>query len=61
MKAMQITEYGGPEVLKYVDLPDPVAADDQAVVDIQAVGVNFTDIYSRQGRQSSRPPMGGRR
>ena len=49
MKAMQITEYGGPEVLKYVDLPDPVAADGQAVVDIQAVGVNFTDIYSRQG------------
>lgn len=49
MKAIQITEYGGPEVLQYVDLPDPTPAADQAVVEIQAVGVNFTDIYSRQG------------
>lgn len=49
MKAIQITEYGGPEVLQYVDLPDPVAAPDQAVVAIEAVGVNFTDIYSRAG------------
>ena len=49
MKAIQITEYGGPEVLQYVDLPDPVAAPDQAVVGIEAVGVNFTDIYSRAG------------
>lgn len=49
MKAIQITEYGGPEVLQYVDLPDPAAAPDQAVVGIEAVGVNFTDIYSRAG------------
>lgn len=49
MKAIQITEYGGPEVMKYVDLPDPSPGPDQAVVDIQAVGVNFTDIYSRMG------------
>lgn len=49
MKAMQITEYGGPEVMKYVDLPDPTPGPDQAVVDVQAVGVNFTDIYSRMG------------
>ena len=49
MKAVQIAEYGGPEVLQYVDLPDPVAGPDQAVVEIRAVGVNFTDIYSRMG------------
>ena len=49
MKAVQITEYGGPDVMKYVDLPDPIAGPEQAVVDIQAVGVNFTDIYSREG------------
>lgn len=49
MKAIQITEYGGPEVMQYVDLPDPTPGPDQAVVDIQAVGVNFTDIYSRMG------------
>lgn len=49
MKAIQITEYGGPEVMQYVDLPDPTPGPDQAVVEIQAVGVNFTDIYSRMG------------
>ena len=49
MKAVQITEYGGPDVMKYVDLPDPIAGPEQAVIDIQAVGVNFTDIYSREG------------
>ena len=49
MKAIQITEYGGPEVLQYVDLPDLEADEGQAVVEIQAVGVNFTDIYSRMG------------
>ena len=49
MKAIQITEYGGPEVMHYVDLPDPSAGPDQAVVEIQSVGVNFTDIYSRMG------------
>ena len=49
MKAVQITEYGGPDVMKYVDLPDPIAGPEQAVLDIQAVGVNFTDIYSREG------------
>ena len=49
MKAIQITEYGGPEVLQYVDLPDPTPGPEQAVVEIQAVGVNFTDIYSREG------------
>ena len=49
MKAVQITEYGGPEVMKYLDLPDPSPGDGQALVEIQAVGVNFTDTYSRSG------------
>ena len=49
MKAIQITEYGGPEVMKYSEVPDPVAAQGEAVVKIEAVGVNFTDIYSRAG------------
>ena len=35
--------------MNYVDLPDPSPGPEQAVVDIQAVGVNFTDIYSRMG------------
>jgi NADPH2:quinone reductase len=49
MKAVQITEFGGPEVMKYQDLPDLSPGDGQAVVEIQAVGVNYTDTYSRSG------------
>ena len=49
MKAMQIDEYGGPEALKYRDVPDPIPGSGEAVVDIQAVGLNFTDTYSRAG------------
>ena len=49
MKAIQITEYGGPEVMKYSEVPDPVAGQGEALVKIEAVGVNFTDIYSRAG------------
>ena len=49
MKAVQITEFGGPEVLKYRDLPDPTPGRGQALVQIQAAGVNFADVYARAG------------
>ena len=49
MKVMQIDEYGGPEVLKYREVADPAPGTGEALVDIQAVGVNFTDTYSRAG------------
>ena len=47
MKAVQITEFGGPEVMKYQDLPDLSPNEGQALVQIEAVGVNYTDTYSR--------------
>jgi NADPH:quinone reductase len=49
MKAVQITQYGGPEVMKFQDVPDPQPGEGAALVQIQAVGVNFTDTYSRSG------------
>jgi NADPH2:quinone reductase len=49
MKAVQISEVGGPEVMQYLDLPDLAPAEGEALVQIQAVGVNYTDIYNRQG------------
>ena len=49
MKAVQIDSHGGPEVMKYRDVADPTPGGGEAVVDIQAVGVNFTDTYSRAG------------
>ncbi len=53
MKAMQINEFGGPEVMKYQDVADPTPGEGEAVVEIQAAGVNFTDVYSRQAGTSA--------
>ena len=49
MKAIQMAEVGGPEVMKYVELPDPEPGPGQALVEIKAAGVNYTDVYSRSG------------
>ena len=56
MKAAQITEFGGPDVMKYVDIADPTPGEGEAVVRIEAAGVNFTDVYSRQGVNPG-PPL----
>src|SRR3954466_2624369 len=45
MRAIQITEFGGPEVLKLTELPDPVAADGFVVVDVETAGVNYADTH----------------
>jgi NADPH2:quinone reductase len=45
MRAIQITEFGGPEVLRLVDLPDPVAGDGQVLVDVTSAGVNYADTH----------------
>jgi len=50
MKAIQIKQTGGPEVMELVDLPVPQPKPNEAVIKIQAVGVNFIDIYNREGR-----------
>lgn len=49
MKAVQMNQTGGPDVLKYVDVPDPKPGPGQVVIDLRAIGVNFMDIYSRSG------------
>jgi len=58
MKAAYIERNGGPEVLKYGDMPDPVAAPGQVVVDIDAASVNGADWKVREGKsgQLSRFP-----
>jgi NADPH2:quinone reductase len=46
VKAIQIEEFGGPEVLKLVELPDPEGGDGQVVVDVARAGVNFADTHA---------------
>ncbi|MBT5051493.1 MAG: quinone oxidoreductase [Rhodospirillaceae bacterium] len=49
MKAIRVHELGGPEVLRYEDVPEPEPAAGEALVRIEAAGVNFLDIYYRSG------------
>jgi NADPH2:quinone reductase len=57
MKAIQVHEFGGPEVLKLEEAPDPTPGPGQVVVQIHAVGVNPVDTYVRAGRHTLRPPL----
>ena len=45
MRAVQITRFGGPEVLDIVDLPDPVPGPGQQLYDVSTAGVNFADTH----------------
>ena len=58
MRAIQMMEVGGPEVMKYVELPDPEPGPGQALIEIKAAGINYTDVYSRSGANHPRrcPP-----
>ena len=49
MKAIRVHQYGGPEVLKLEELPVPQPEPGQALVKIEAIGVNFIDVYHRTG------------
>src|SRR3954453_6911174 len=45
MRAVQITQFGGPEVLEVVDVPEPVPGDGQQLYDVSTAGVNFADTH----------------
>ncbi len=49
MRAIVVSQHGGPEELRVADLPDPEPAPGQVVVEVAAAGVNFKDIYERKG------------
>ncbi|MFB9902743.1 quinone oxidoreductase family protein [Allokutzneria oryzae] len=45
MRAVQITEFGGPEVLTLTDLPEPVAAPGQVLITVDRAGINYADTH----------------
>jgi NADPH2:quinone reductase len=46
VRAIQITEFGGPEVLRETELPDPVAGPGQLLVDVDSAGINYADTHT---------------
>jgi NADPH2:quinone reductase len=50
MKAIQVKQPGSPEALELVDIPIPQPKENEVVVKVAASGVNFIDVYNREGR-----------
>jgi NADPH2:quinone reductase len=54
MRAVQIQEFGGPEVLQVVDLPRPEPGDGQVLIEVSRAGMNFADTHQRENSYLSR-------
>ena len=57
MKAIQVHEFGGPEVLKIAEVPTPKPSTGEVLVRIHAAGVNPYDTYMRAGTYAVKPPL----
>jgi NADPH2:quinone reductase len=49
MKALTFSAFGDSDVLEYTDLPIPVLKNDEILVEMRAIGLNFADVYRRKG------------
>ena len=57
MQAIRVNQPGGPEALSYESIDDPSPAADEAVIRIEAIGVNYIDTYQRSGLYPLDPPF----
>ena len=51
MRAVQITRFGGPEVLEIVDVPEPTPGPGQQLYDVSTAGINYADTHHREPRE----------
>ncbi|HKB25490.1 MAG TPA: quinone oxidoreductase [Methylomirabilota bacterium] len=57
MKAVRIHKAGGPEALTYEDVPEPTPKAGEAIVKVEAAGVNYVDVYQRSGQYKLELPI----
>src|SRR5438874_1574380 len=57
MKAVRVHTPGGPDVLKYEDVPEPTPKAGEAVVKVDAAGINYIDVYFRSGQYKAELPL----
>jgi len=57
MKAVRIHAPGGPEVMRYEDVPAPTPKAGEAVVKVEAAGINYIDVYFRSGQYKAELPL----
>ena len=58
MKAVRLNEFGGPEVLKIEDVPEPTPRSHHVLIKVDSAGVNFADVLRRGGGPEGRPEEG---
>jgi NADPH:quinone reductase len=49
LKALTFSTFGGPEVLHYIDVAEPILQSNEVLVQMKAIGLNYADLYSRKG------------
>lgn|GEM_PF-4761444 len=49
MKALTFHEFGGSDVLRFEDVPTPTISEQEVLIEMKAIGLNFADIYRRKG------------
>src|SRR3954466_9078594 len=54
MRAIRIDEWGGPEVMKLVDMPEPSPAEGEVLIEVSHAGVNFADTHQRENNYIAR-------
>jgi NADPH2:quinone reductase len=57
MKAILVSQTGGPDVMKLADVPVPQPKANEALVKVEAIGLNFIDVYFREGRYPAQLPF----
>jgi NADPH2:quinone reductase len=57
MKAIQISEFGGPEVMKLVELPDPTPGPGEVLLDVTAIGINYADTHQTENSYLSQQSL----
>jgi NADPH:quinone reductase len=57
MRAIEVSETGGPEVLRYVDVPEPTPGPGEVLIKAEAIGVNYIETYFRSGQYPREVPF----
>ena len=57
MKAIQITQFGGPDVMEFVDLPDPIAKDGEELIEVSCIGINYADTHQTENSYLSKQTL----
>ena len=57
MKAIQITKFGGPEVLELIELADPTPGENEELIDVSCIGINYADTHQTENSYLSKQEL----